>query len=110
MSVGLNTRDIVHFGETFRVEAETRAFPAFGKEEGSGTLTDPSSQAIKLFKPDGTQQGDTETSPTKPDADGQFTQEFTIPADGPIGEWVIEWTATTAGQNGVGTARVKVVA
>lgn len=59
------------------------------------TAVDPDSHVIKLFKPDGSQQGSNMTGPTK-DATGEFHQDIAIPSDGATGEWMVEWTITLA--------------
>lgn len=105
MSVEL--KQVVRFSETFAIDGEFREFPAFGGAPGSGALTDPASHSIKLYKPDGTQQGDTMTGPDKK-ATGQFRQEMSIPATGPAGEWRVLWIATIAGRAKPSEIRVKV--
>jgi len=99
-------KKVVLFNETFRIENEIRDFPPPGESEGD--LLDPDSHKIQLLKPDGTQQGDDETSPTRVSL-GNFYQNFTIPVLGPKGEWMVEWTVTVGTEDTPERIRVKVV-
>jgi hypothetical protein len=56
---------------------------------------DPDSQAIRLLKPDETQEGVDMTSPTK-NAVGDYHQDVDIPALAVEGEWKVEWEITVA--------------
>jgi len=60
---------------------------------------DPDSHSIQLYNPTGATSGSAETSPTDESGDGNFSQEFTIPADAEPGNWRIRWTTTIAGVN-----------
>ena len=60
---------------------------------GSGSAMDPDSHVIKLIKPDGTQSG-VDMSPqggAGSASTGYFWQKVAISADGPPGEWILEW-------------------
>ena len=90
---------VIH-GDTFRVECIVRDYDK--------SLMDPDSHAIKLLKPDGTQQGTTYTNPTRK-ALGEYYQHIPIPADGVAGDWMVEWTITESGENTTERIRVPVV-
>ena len=61
------------------------------------TVYDPDSHSIQLYDPTGAASGAAETSPTDVAGVGNFSQEFTVPADAKPGNWRIRWTTTTAG-------------
>jgi len=73
-----------------------------------GNALDPDSHVIKLFKPDGTQQGSDYTSPTK-SATGVYYQDITIPSDGDAGEWSVEWKVTKSAKDSIERVKFKVV-
>jgi len=71
-------------------------------------LMNPDSHAIKLLKPDGTQQSTDYTSPTK-DTDGIYHQDVDIPADAASGEWSLQWTTVKDSHNTTERIRFKVI-
>lgn len=91
---------VVIRGSTIRAENVIKDF--------DGTKIDPENHAIKLLKPDGTQQGDTYISPTKT-AVGEYYQDMTVPADGVAGEWSVEWKITKSAKDSIERVRFKVV-
>lgn len=61
---------------------------------GSGSPLDPSSHVIKLIMPDGEQSGEDMEDPdggADAESTGYFWQKVVIPAEGPVGEWILEW-------------------
>ena len=94
-----STLRVVRKGETFRI------YDTF--EDEDGTKYDPDTHSIQLYKPDGSAQGSAETSPTNT-ATGEFYQDLTIPSDGVIGEWAVEWTAVYSSKSVIDLVRIKV--
>lgn len=97
---------VVIRGDTIRIQNTIRDFPAPG--EAQGDLIDVESHAIKLLKPDGTQQGSDYTSPTH-HSTGIYYQDITVPADGAAGEWSVEWKVTKNTLDSKERIRFKVV-
>lgn len=60
---------------------------------------DPDSHSIQLYDPTGTASGAAEVAPTDEAGDGNFSQEFDLPADAKPGNWRIRWTTTTAAKD-----------
>ena len=90
MSVTLYTEEEIRLGDTMRIEAEIRDWPAFGAD--AGALVNPDSHIGKLYKADGTQEGADYTSPVNVST-GKFYQAIDIPSDGVVGDWSFEWSA-----------------
>ena len=61
-----------------------------------GNKVDPSSHEIKVYDPDGTQQGGTFTDPVK-DATGEYHLDYDVPENGKAGTWKAIWKASIAG-------------
>ena len=78
--------DVVEKGSGVRFKATFR--------DTSGALTDPSDNkaTVTVYKPDGT-EGQAAAGSTR-SSTGIYTYDYTTPAAGPIGTWVVEWNAT----------------
>ena len=61
--------------------------------DNQGNKVDPSSHEIKVYDPDGTQQGGTFTNPEK-DAPGEYHLDYDVPDNGKPGTWKAVWKAT----------------
>lgn len=88
-------------GSTIRIENTIKDY--------DGTEIDVDSHAIGLYKPDGSQQGSNETTPTHDDT-GEYHQDFTIPVDGSAGEWYVQWKVTKNSKDSYERIKFKVVA
>jgi uncharacterized protein YfaS (alpha-2-macroglobulin family) len=87
MSVVLSR--VVIRGNTIRIPALTTNY--------DGSALDPDSHAIRLLKPDETQEGVDMTSPTQ-NGTGDFHQDVDIPETAEEGEWSVEWEISVSGK------------
>jgi len=87
MSVSLSR--VVFRGNTIRIPALITDY--------DGSAMDPDSHAIRLLKPDETQEGGDMTSPTQ-NGTGDFHQDVDIPETGVEGEWKVEWEISVSGK------------
>ena len=98
MSSGSLTVVVIR-GSTIRVDATIRDYDE--------KFLDPDSHAIKLLKPDGTQEGSDYTSPSG--SSGVYQQHLDIPETGEPGEWGVEWKVTADTKSSIERVRFKVV-
>jgi|SaaInl8_200m_RNA_FD_contig_21_303227_length_939_multi_4_in_0_out_0_2 hypothetical protein len=84
---------MVYVGETIRIQVTLLDY--------DGTVYDPDSQAVGLYKPDGVQQGSDDVSPTKVST-GIYYTDWDIPSAGPLGTWRVKWSATESSKVSIG--------
>ena len=96
------TLKVVIRGDTIRCDASITEYDGI-------TPLDPDSHLVKLYKPDGVQEGSDEISPTYTNP-GEYSQLFTLPADGLPGRWRIRWRETTGGKHGSADVYFDVIA
>ncbi|MBA7476824.1 hypothetical protein ES707_12219 [subsurface metagenome] len=98
--MSLTTKKVVRLGETFQVKNTTTEF--------DGSVLEPDSHSIQLYKADGTVEGAAKTSPSG--SAGVYKQTFKIPTDGVPGEWYVDWTFTYSTEDTPRKIKFKVVA
>ena len=91
------------------IRGNTIRIPALIYEYDQTTPLDPDSHAIRLLKPDDTQEGGDMTSPTQNGA-GDYHQDVDIPATAEEGEWKVEWEITELGKKSTERIGFRVVA
>ncbi len=91
LEIGGNT--VPSKGETFRVNATLIDL------DDSPITGDTATHLIKTYNPSGTLI-DTKTTPSEIGS-GDWSQDFTLPNDGPKGVWVVSWAVTMGGTVGI---------
>lgn len=101
MSVEIELYEKVIRGSATRISAEIKDFPP------GSALINPDSHSITIYDANGTLQGSPVTNPT-PDGLGEFHYDYTVPATGVLGLWLVKWQVVKSTVPSIGSGQFNV--